>query len=132
MRRPAADRHDDRDIRSVMLDQRLVLHERAGNARREGCRHRPRGVGPYEHRALGIHDHEIGNVVITTTDGKRLTSPHVRYSQSSNEVSSDSAFTLVESGKTISGIGFRSDPQLNQFQILRGARGRGSFTLPGQ
>jgi len=74
----------------------------------------------------------FGNVVITTTDGKRLTSPHVRYSQASNEVSSDSAFTLVESGRTISGIGFRSDPQLNQFQILKGARGRGSFTLPGQ
>ena len=74
----------------------------------------------------------FGNVIITTTEGKRLTSPHVRYSQGSNMVSSDSAFTLVEEGKTISGIGFTSDPQLNQFRILKGARGRGSFTLPGQ
>ena len=74
----------------------------------------------------------FGNVVITTTEGKRLTSPHVRYSQASNEVSSDSAFTLVEPGKTVSGIGFRADPQLTQFRILKGARGQGSFVLPGQ
>jgi LPS export ABC transporter protein LptC len=74
----------------------------------------------------------FGNVVITTNDGKRLTSPHVRYSQASNEVSSDSAFTMVEAGRTLSGIGFRSDPQLNHVTVLKGARGQGSFTLPGQ
>lgn len=74
----------------------------------------------------------FGNVVITTTEGKRLTSPHVRYSQASNEVSSDSAFTMVEPGRTLSGIGFRADPQLNHVTVLKGASGRGSFTLPGQ
>jgi LPS export ABC transporter protein LptC len=74
----------------------------------------------------------FGNVVITTTEGKRLTSPHVRYSQANNEVSSDSAFTMVEPGRTLSGVGFRSDPQLNHLVVLKGARGRGSFTLPGQ
>jgi LPS export ABC transporter protein LptC len=75
----------------------------------------------------------FGNVVITTNDGKRLTSPHVRYSQANNEVSSDSAFTMVESdGKRMSGVGFRADPQLNNVTVLKGARGRGSFTLPGQ
>lgn len=74
----------------------------------------------------------FGNVVITTTEGKRLTSPHVRYSQASNEVSSDSAFTMVEPGRTLSGVGFRSDPQLNHVVVLKGARGQGSFTLPGQ
>jgi LPS export ABC transporter protein LptC len=74
----------------------------------------------------------FGHVVITTNDGKRLTSPHVRYTQTINEVSSDSAFTLVEGGKTVSGQGFRADPQLNRFQIIKGASGKGSFTLPGQ
>jgi LPS export ABC transporter protein LptC len=74
----------------------------------------------------------FGHVVITTNDGKRLTSPHVRYNQAINEVSSDSAFTMVEPGRTLSGIGFRSDPQLNNVVVLKGARGRGSFTLPGQ
>jgi LPS export ABC transporter protein LptC len=75
----------------------------------------------------------FGNVVITTNDGKRLTSPHVRYNQTINEVSSDSTFTLVEAdGNRISGVGFRADPQLNNVVVLKGARGRGSFTLPGQ
>jgi LPS export ABC transporter protein LptC len=74
----------------------------------------------------------FGNVVITTNDGKKLTSPHVRYSQLANEVSSDTTFTLVEPGRTVSGIGFRSDPQLTRYTILRGARGKGTFTLPGQ
>ena len=74
----------------------------------------------------------FGHVVITTNDGKRLTSPHVRYSQALNQVSSDSAFTMVEAGRTLSGIGFRADPQLNNVTVLKGSRGRGSFTLPGQ
>jgi hypothetical protein len=40
---------------------------------------------------------------------------------------------MVESdGKTMSGLGFRADPQLNHVTVLKGARGRGSFTLPGQ
>lgn len=75
----------------------------------------------------------FGHVVITTNDGKRLTSPHVRYTQSINEVSSDSAFTMVEAdGKQLSGVGFRADPQLRNVTVLKGARGRGSFTLPAQ
>jgi LPS export ABC transporter protein LptC len=74
----------------------------------------------------------FGNVVIVTNDGKRLTSPHLVYNQLANEVSSDTTFTLVEPGRTVSGIGFRSDPQLTRYTILRGARGKGTFTLPGQ
>src|SRR4051794_845397 len=56
----------------------------------------------------------FGNVVIVTTEGKRLTSPHMKYLQVQNEVSSDSAFTLVEPGRNVSGIGFRADPQLTR------------------
>ncbi|MDB4898307.1 MAG: hypothetical protein JWN53_115 [Gemmatimonadetes bacterium] len=73
----------------------------------------------------------FGNVIVTTTEGKRLTSPHLVYNQSINEVSSDTSFTLVEPGRTVSGIGFRSDPQLTRFNILKAAKGQGSFTLPG-
>ena len=74
----------------------------------------------------------FGNVIITTNDGKRLTSPQVRYNQLANEVSSDTNFTMVEAGRTLSGIGFRSDPQLMHVRVLRAPRGQGSFTLPGQ
>lgn len=74
----------------------------------------------------------FGNVVIVTTEGKRLTSPHMRFLQAQNEVSSDSAFTLVEPGRNVSGIGFRADPQLTRIQILRNLGAQGSFTLPGK
>ena len=74
----------------------------------------------------------FGNVVITTNAGKRLTSPQLTYNQAINQVSSDTSFTMVEPGRTLSGIGFRSDPQLNHVNVLKGARGAGSFTLPGQ
>lgn len=74
----------------------------------------------------------FGNVIIITNDGRRLTSPQLRYSQGLNEVSSDTSFTLVEPGRTLSGVGFKSDPQLTRFSITKGAKGKGSFILPGQ
>ena len=73
----------------------------------------------------------FGNVVIVTNDGKRLTTPQLRYMQGINEVSSDTSFTLVQPGKTLSGVGFKSDPQLTHFSIKKGAKGTGSFVLPG-
>lgn len=73
----------------------------------------------------------FGNVVITNTEGKKLTSPYVKYNQALNEVSSDTNFTMVEPGRTLSGIGFKADPQLQHLQVLRAPRGKGSFTLPG-
>jgi LPS export ABC transporter protein LptC len=74
----------------------------------------------------------FGNVVITNTEGKKLTSPYIKYNQALNEVSSDTSFTMVEPGRTLSGIGFKADPQLNHVQVLRAPRGQGSFTLPAQ
>jgi LPS export ABC transporter protein LptC len=74
----------------------------------------------------------FGNVIIVTNEGKRLTSPHIRYLQGINEVSSDSAFTLVEPGRKLSGIGFKADPQLTRVQVLRAGKGGGSINLPAQ
>jgi LPS export ABC transporter protein LptC len=74
----------------------------------------------------------FGNVIIVTNEGKRLTSPHLKYLQGINEVSSDSAFTLVEPGRNLSGIGFKADPQLTRVQVLRAGKGRGSLNLPSQ
>jgi hypothetical protein len=56
----------------------------------------------------------------------------MKYMQAINEVSSDSAFTLVEPGRSLSGIGFRADPQLTRVQVLRSGEGRGNITLPAQ
>jgi LPS export ABC transporter protein LptC len=74
----------------------------------------------------------FGNVIIVTNDGKRLTSPQLKYKQGLNEVSSDTSFTLIEPGKTMSGIGLTADPQLTHVRVLRAFGGKGTFTLPGQ
>jgi len=74
----------------------------------------------------------FGNVVIVTNEGRRLTSPHIKYAQAANEVSSDTTFTLVEPDRSLSGIGFTADPQLTRVRVLRAGAGRGSITLPAQ
>ena len=65
----------------------------------------------------------FGNVVVTSTDGKRLASPHLRFVQSTNTISSDSSFTMTEPGRTQRGIGFTSDPNLTQFKCFRACSG---------
>jgi LPS export ABC transporter protein LptC len=74
----------------------------------------------------------FGNVVIVTNEGRRLTSPHIKYVKAANEVSSDTTFTLVEPDRSLSGIGFTADPQLTRVRVLRAGAGRGSITLPAQ
>ena len=74
----------------------------------------------------------FGHVIIVSNDGKRLTAPQLKYLQGLNEVSSDSSFTFVRPGQTLSGIGFKADPQLNHFQSFKAGSSRGSFTFPAQ
>lgn len=70
---------------------------------------------------------------VVTTDGKTLTSNHLQYDQATNQISSDSAFTLVDGDRVQEGVGFRTDPNLTRIQVLSGARGRaGQVVLPGQ
>ena len=64
----------------------------------------------------------FGNVVVTSTDGKRLESNHLKYSQAQNLVSSDSAFTLHRGQDVQRGIGFTSDPNITRFQCLRACK----------
>lgn len=67
-----------------------------------------------------------GDVVITSVDGRVLKTPMIRYIQSQNMVSSDSAFTLTEPGeKEMRGVGFRTDPSLNAIEVLQVNRARG-------
>jgi len=65
----------------------------------------------------------FGNVVVTSTKGDSLMSNHLRYNQTKDEVSSDSAFTLIRGGDIQRGVGFRSDPNLNTFKCLSSCRG---------
>lgn len=74
----------------------------------------------------------FGNVVVTTLDGKRLTSPHLKFNQLANEVSSDTTFEMKFGDRLQRGIGFKSDPNLNRFVCLRACNFAGTVTLPSQ
>jgi LPS export ABC transporter protein LptC len=79
-------------------------------------------TGRYDTRTQRVEGR--GDVVVTSTDGRRLTSPHLVYERAVNQISSDTSFTFNEPGRTLEGIGFRSDPQLRSVQVLKAARGR--------
>lgn len=63
------------------------------------------------------------NVVVVSEDGRRLTTPELIYNSQKNEISSDSAFVMTEPNRRVEGIGFRSDPNMKNIQILKGASG---------
>jgi LPS export ABC transporter protein LptC len=72
------------------------------------------------------------NVVVVSEDGRRLTTAELIYNPQRNEISSDSAFVMTEPNRRLEGIGFRSDPNMNNIQILKGASGfaKGVTTQP--
>ncbi len=71
----------------------------------------------------------FGNVVVTSTDGRRLLSNHLKFEQLSNTISSDSAFTFYRGKDVQRGIGFRTDPNITVFQCLRACRIEGDVPL---
>ncbi|HYW50542.1 MAG TPA: LPS export ABC transporter periplasmic protein LptC [Gemmatimonadaceae bacterium] len=85
--------------------------------------------GTYNTRANVMEARQ--NVVILGVDGKKLTSPMVRFEQYRNMIVSDSPFVLVEGEKRLEGIGFESDPQMLNVKIRKLSRGVGaSIILP--
>lgn len=73
------------------------------------------------------------SVVVVTEEGRRVVSPELKYDQTANQISSDSAFVLTEPGRRVEGIGFRSDPNMQNVRILKTRSGTtGVVTLPGQ
>lgn len=84
------------------------------------------------HTATGMME-AFGAVVINSEDGRRLQTEQLRYDQGRNEISSDSAFVLTEPNRRLQGIGFRSDPNLQNIHILKMLSGTaGAVTIPGQ
>ncbi len=85
--------------------------------------------GTYNTRASVMEARD--NVVIVGVDGKRLTSPMVRFEQFRNIIVSDSAFVLVDGERRLEGIGFESDPQMLNVKVRQLSRGTGaSIILP--
>ena len=73
------------------------------------------------------------DVIVITEEGRKLTTPELIYNQASNEISSDSAFVLTEPGRRLEGVGFRSDPNMQNVQILKTRSGStGVVGLPNQ
>jgi len=72
------------------------------------------------------------NVVVVSEDGRRLTTEELKYNQQTNQISSDTSFVMTEPNRRLTGIGFRSDPNMRNIQILKGASGfaRGVSTEP--
>lgn len=70
-------------------------------------------------------------VEVVTTDGKRLTSPMLRFEQYRNLVTSDSAFVLTRGTERLEGVGFESDPRMLNIKVKRFVRSSGAtVTLP--
>ena len=85
--------------------------------------------GTYNMRANVMEARE--NVVIIGADGRKLTSPMVRFEQFRNLIVSDSPFVLLEGERRLEGIGFESDPQMLSVKIKKLSRGTGaSIMLP--
>ena len=63
-----------------------------------------------------------GDVVVVREDGKRFASQQLVFDQVRNQFFSDSAFVLNEPKREHSGIGFESDPKLNNFRCLRACK----------
>ncbi|MCU0626695.1 MAG: LPS export ABC transporter periplasmic protein LptC [Gemmatimonadaceae bacterium] len=70
-------------------------------------------------------------VEVVTTDGKRLTTPFLRFEQYRNMVVSDSPFVLVQADRRLEGVGFESDPQMLNIRVKKfGRSSGGSVVLP--
>jgi LPS export ABC transporter protein LptC len=85
--------------------------------------------GTYDTRTQTLEGY--GNVLLTSTDGKTLSSNHLKYVQSTDLVSSDSAFTLRRQADVQRGIGFDSDPNLKVFKCHRACGGEALVPLKG-
>ncbi len=74
-----------------------------------------------------------GNVVVVSEDGRHLTTEQLRYTPQTDQISSDSAFVLTEPTRRLQGIGFTSDPDMNNVRVHRLTGGEGGrINLPGE
>lgn len=74
-----------------------------------------------------------GDVLVLTTDGKRLETPVLRYYQNRDEVESDSAFRYFKPpSETVLGEGFVSDPNFRAMRVKQPRGTGGGIVLPNQ
>ncbi len=72
-----------------------------------------------------------GNVVVVSEQqNRRLTTEQLRYDQSANIISSDSAFVLTEPARRLAGVGFTSDPEMRNVRVAQVRGGSGEIVIP--
>jgi LPS export ABC transporter protein LptC len=87
--------------------------------------------GTYNNR-LGMLEAR-GEVEVSSVDGRTLKTPFLRFDQRTNQISSDSAFTMKEPGHDLVGIGFRSDADLQNIIVNKLISSKaGTVALPDQ
>lgn len=86
--------------------------------------------GAYDNRTSEMEAR--GNVVVVGEDGRRLETEQLRFHQTRDEISSDTAFVVTEAGRRMEGIGFVSSSDLTSWRCLRSCRGVGPVTIPEQ
>jgi LPS export ABC transporter protein LptC len=64
-----------------------------------------------------------GDVVLVTTDGKKLTSQELKYNQATNQITTDSAFVAEDGNRIQRGVGLVTDPKLTVVKIKSQASG---------
>jgi lipopolysaccharide export system protein LptC len=85
----------------------------------------------------GTYNTQIGQmearraVVVVSVDGRRLTTEQLRFSEQANLITSDSAFTATQGARVLKGVGFESDPQMNNVRCKAACRGEaGAVNTP--
>jgi hypothetical protein len=73
-----------------------------------------------------------GNAYVVAVDGRTLKSPVLDYDQVRNIMSSDSVFTATDTtGRRLDGIGFTSDPNMDNLHCFKNCHGiGGQIILP--
>ncbi len=73
-----------------------------------------------------------GDVDVVARDGRRLQTIQLRYDQNGNQISGDSAFTMTQpGGRRLEGVGFISDPDMRNVQVLRATQGSAGVIRDG-
>jgi len=64
----------------------------------------------------------IGNVVVITPEGNRLETEELHWDRKQDRVYSEKFVRLTRAKDVLTGIGFRSDPNLESYEILKDVR----------
>ncbi|CAA9311088.1 MAG: hypothetical protein AVDCRST_MAG11-1510, partial [uncultured Gemmatimonadaceae bacterium] len=85
----------------------------------------------------GTYNTQVGqmearrDVVVVAEDGRRLTTQQLRFNEQANLITSDSAFTATQGRRVLEGVGFESDPDMNNVRCRAACRGEaGQVSAP--